>query len=165
MQASHERRAMSSCTAVETVWRQLGQMYGSPFGEKFGPVPKDGAWVDALKDLRMDQVRSALTRIRNNATPLYEIDLPKFLQLARNAQPPSTYTPAPSFDDFHRFGQRCLMKFVLAAETTVAAERMRDLVEAKNRLVNDFRSLNGECEVTAEEMREALFRAFERVAA
>ncbi len=156
---------MNSSTAVETVWRQLGQMYGSPFGEKFGPVPRDGAWVDALKDLRNDQVRSALTKIRNNAVPLYEVDLPKFLTLARNSQPPSTYNPPPECDDFHRFGQRCLLKFILSSNHEIKPEALRDLVEIKNRLVDDFRSMHRETQdVTAQQMREAMLVAFGRAA-
>jgi hypothetical protein len=79
--------------------------------------------------------------------------------------PANTYTPPPNFDDFHRFGQRCLMKFVMGANCEFTAERMRDLVEAKNRLVNDFRAMHREAEVTAQEMRDALFRAFERATA
>jgi hypothetical protein len=80
--------------------------------------------------------------------------------------PANTYTaPDPSFDDFHRFGQRCLMKFATSYGGTLSAEQMRDLVEEKNRLVSDFRAMHREDEVTAEQMREALFRAFERIPA
>jgi hypothetical protein len=79
------------------------------------------------------------------------------------AKPTTTYEPGPDVDRFHAFGQRCLMKFLLSADGEISAVQLRNLVEHKNRLVQDFRSMSSECEVTGDQIREALFKAFDRV--
>ena len=126
---------------------------------------------DDLCRVFWDDLKSAhLSSVRERAKYLRACGKTRFTANDLRPEPeaapvPSTYTPPdPSFDDFHRFGQRCLMKFVLG-QSGLSAEQMRDLVEHKNRLVNDFRAMHRETQdVTAEQMREALFGAFERVA-
>lgn len=65
------------------------------------------------------------------------------------------------YDHFHGFGQRALMAF-LKSHGPASTDSLQRLVAAKNRIVAEFRMISGEDAVTADELREALFRAFER---
>lgn len=83
----------------------------------------------------------------------------------RRAKAPTSTTSdaAPAFDSFHAFGQRCLLRWVME-RNGVAEDVLPRLVAEKNRLAAQFREVATECEVTAEEVREAMFAAFRRVA-
>lgn len=82
---------------------------------------------------------------------------------ARAPAPSPSSSPPPAFDSFHAFGQRCLLRF-LSAAGAVPDDVVPRLVAEKNRLAANFRSVAAECEVTAEEVREAMFAGFARVA-
>lgn len=71
---------------------------------------------------------------------------------------------APAFDAMHGFGQRCLMRW-LFERGPVDELRLTRLIAEKNRLVADFREIARSEEVTAEEVRQAMFGAFARAAA
>lgn len=70
--------------------------------------------------------------------------------------------PQKPFDHFHGFAQRALMVF-LQQKGAASAASLKRLVAEKNRVVADFRLIASEDVVTADEFREALFRAFGRV--
>lgn len=146
-------------------------MYGTRLTRDFGESVPD-PWRSAIKTLTDVQIQRGLRRLTaagSASTPT----LPQFVKACKTAgddegevRPAHTYLPGPSYDDFHIFGQRCLLKFALSADTAFSAEQMRDLVEHKNRLVSDFRDMHRETQdVTAEQMREGLFAAFARIAA
>lgn len=80
------------------------------------------------------------------------------------AKPANAYAPPPEYPKFHTFGQRCLLKFLLESETTPSEAQLAQLVAVKNKLLGDFRAMDREGEeVTADQVREAMFRAFNRV--
>jgi hypothetical protein len=77
---------------------------------------------------------------------------------------PTTFTPPPEYPKFHGFGQRCLMQFLMRHEEKIEGPELQRMVFAKNKLLGDFRDMDAEGEtVTAEQVREAMFRAFDRV--
>lgn len=80
---------MASQTPWERVSKQMVQMFGPPFTEKFGA--KNDAWEAALKGLEYGQVSAGLTKVRNGALKFYELDLPRFLELCR--PPPAPMAP------------------------------------------------------------------------
>lgn len=70
--------------------------------------------------------------------------------------------PPRQFDHFHGFAQRALMVF-LRERGGASGESLKRLVAEKNRVLADFRLIASEDVVTADEFREALFKAFARV--
>lgn len=70
--------------------------------------------------------------------------------------------PSTQYDHFHGFAQRALLVFLRQRGGASAASLGRLLAE-KNRIVSDFRLIATEDVVTADEFREAMFRAFDRV--
>jgi hypothetical protein len=144
-------------------------MYGSRLTRDFGDSVPD-PWKSAIKSLTDSQIQKGLRRLTaagSASTPT----LPGFVKACKTVgddegegRQAASYLPPPSFDDFHCFGQRALFAFVRKAGY-VSEETLQALVTEKNRLVNDFRAMNAEEEVTAAQMREALMKAFERIAA
>jgi hypothetical protein len=86
------------------------------------------------------------------------------LRPERSAPTPTTFVPPPSFPKFHGFGQRCLMQYLMRAEDQISDREVQQMVAAKNKLLQDFRALDAEGEtVTAEQVKDAMFRAFQRI--
>lgn len=71
--------------------------------------------------------------------------------------------PAPQFDHFHGFGQRCLLRF-LRSVGGVDDGTLGRLVAEKNRLLGQYRLIATEEEITADELRERLLVSFARIA-
>ena len=67
----------------------------------------------------------------------------------------------PPFNHLHAFGQRALLVY-LREHSAASGASLERLVAAKNRIVEQFRLIEAEEPVTAEEMRSSLFRAFDR---
>lgn len=70
--------------------------------------------------------------------------------------------PERAFETFAAFGNRCLLRF-LTDRGGVEPHTLAQLVAEKTRIADQFRDVASECEVSAEEVREALFAAFKRV--
>ena len=117
-------------------------------------------WED-LKNVHLSEVRERAKYLRSCGKSRFTAN---DLKPEKPAAVVNTYTPPDPFDNFHRFGQRCLMKFLLSAKEQISPEMVQELNEHKSRLVCDFREMHKETQdVTAEQMREALFTAFGRV--
>lgn len=74
-------------------------------------------------------------------------------------------SPAEGIDEFDSRGNYCLLRHLLAVKKQPDDTTLRQLVDTKERLVHDFRGMNREVEIEAEEMRLALLAAFGRIAA
>lgn len=87
----------TSSLSVERVWKQFGQMFGTRWAEQFGPNPND-EWIGALGDLRPDQIRRALSKIRVAPLPYpgWLPSMPEFLAFARSIHVMPTPKPEPS---------------------------------------------------------------------
>jgi hypothetical protein len=56
------------------------------------------------------------------------------------------------------------MQFLMRAEDQISDREVQQMVAAKNKLLQDFRALDAEGEtVTAEQVKDAMFRAFNRI--
>lgn len=75
---------------------------------------------------------------------------------------PAEESAAPGVDAFTAFANRALVEF-LRQSGAATATSLQELVATKNRLADQFRLIATEDAVTAEEVREALFREFRRV--
>lgn len=78
---------------------------------------------------------------------------------------PSSTAPSPSgpeLDAFTAFGNRALVEF-LRQNGAAAGAVLEQLVEAKNTVAEDLRGIDAEDRISAEEAREAFFRAYRRV--
>ena len=76
---------------------------------------------------------------------------------------PTVTPPERVFDPFVTFGNRCLLQF-LRTHGGVDEAALPHLVAEKNRLAGQFREVAAECDVSAEEVREAMRGAFDRIA-
>lgn len=77
--------------------------------------------------------------------------------------PPKTFE-ARTHDSLHCFGQRCMMRYVMD-HGPLDDERLERTIAAKNRIVEDFRSMQApDAQLTPKEVREALFTGFARAA-
>lgn len=146
--------------ASRRLWDRFAEMFGARFYDQYGSEPS-GAWKDAVKELRPDQVKAALTKIRNSGSS-FPPSLPEFLSLAKNVSVPKPVEERkPDFDYLHLFAQRCFLKFILT-HGPFDESVIRAMVNEKNRLVADYRSIATEDELTAEEVRESLFASFRK---
>ena len=146
--------------ASRRLWDRLGEMFGARFYDQYGSEPSQ-SWKDAVRELRPDQVKAALTKIRNSGT-VYPPPLPEFIALARNVQPPKPVEDnASDYDYLHCFAQRCLMKFLLT-EGEATEPSLQSMLVEKNRIVENCRSIATEEKLTAEEVRESLFKSFRK---
>lgn len=82
----------------------------------------------------------------------------------RPAAPTPVADAAPAYDALHGFAQRCLLHW-LRQRGGVAEATLARLVAEKNRLLAQFREIAAEETLTADEVRPAMLRAFDRVAA
>jgi hypothetical protein len=72
--------------------------------------------------------------------------------------------PPPTYDSLHCFAQRCLLRW-LRENGPVADGTLAALVAEKNRLLDQFRIIAAEEELSADDVRPAMFKAFARLAA
>lgn len=163
-------KTSGSESAAERLWQRFGEMFGSRFYESFGEKPSE-MWIDAVKELRNDQIRGALRRILN-AGAAHPPSLPEFIALASNVQPPPP-PPAPSkYDKYHAWGQRALFAYMQLRASPIFAgpdpewrgvtpDELKRLVEVKNRFVEEMRAANVEGDVR--EWRETMFAAFQKI--
>lgn len=82
------------------------------------------------------------------------------------AQRPKATESRPSderqYDSLHCFGNRCLLRF-LTVVGGVSEDTLTELLVAKGRVAENFRIISAEEDITAIEVRTAMFAAFERV--
>lgn len=119
--------------ASKRLWDRFAEMFGARFYDQYGSEPSD-AWREAITEIRPDQVKGALTKIRNSGAQ-YPPSLPEFLALARSQRAPKPTERKPSLDHFDRFGNIQFLKFLRIYDTTPAQlpallQRKRDIIDA-----------------------------------
>lgn len=160
MQA-HERRATSNSPAAERLWQRFGEMFGARFFDAFGPKPSE-SWRDAVDDLRADQIRGALTRIRNSGSP-HPPSLPEFVSLAKNISVQQQQAePERVVDGTTAWANRCLLVFLVKHGPFDEAVLQR-LVAVKNRIAAQ-RTDGGISDEEGPEWRDAILAAFTKTA-
>lgn len=160
--------SQNSVDRADIAWTTLVEMYAGRLTRDYGEsVPN--AWRRAINGMRDYEVERGLRRLLMDGSQSPPT-LPAFVKACRQpgeAGESSLTTPSlpgPSYDDFHRYGQKALLSFLMHAETPPPEPVMAALISAKNKLVNDFREMDAECEVVTAQMREAFQRSFDRVA-
>lgn len=119
--------------ASRRLWDRFAEMFGARFYDQYGSDPSE-AWTEAVVELRGDQVKSALTKIRNSGAQ-YPPSLPEFLALARSQRPPQKFDHSSDLDKFDRFGNIQFRKFLHLYDTTPAQlpellRRKREVIDA-----------------------------------
>lgn len=150
--------------ASKRLWDRFAEMFGARFYDQYGSEPSE-AWREAVAELRGDQVKSALTKIRNSGAQ-YPPSLPEFLALARSQRAPQAKEPGPELDHFDRFGNIQFWKFLRLYDTTPA--QLPALLERKREIVNAARNdpemqLGGDEAAQGGELHEILFSAWRKV--
>lgn len=143
--------------AADRLWQRFGEMFGSRFFESYGQKPSE-SWKEAVKELRNDQVKTALAKVRNGGSP-HPPSLPEFLSLAKNVRPVELRTEPPKpFDWYQGFGQHTLLRFLVLTTQDVDETLLTRLVVIKNKLLEQCRAANGKEE--AEEWRALMLDEF-----
>lgn len=148
----------SQTAAADRLWQRFGEMFGARFFESFGPKPSD-SWKDAVKELRHDQVKAALVKVRNSGSP-HPPSLPEFLSLAKNVRPVELQPHKPEpFDWYKGFGNHTLLKFLVKAPE-VTDEQLKALVVRKNQLVEECRGTSAQGGDEVDEWRALMLDEF-----
>lgn len=154
-------------SASKRLWDRFAEMFGARFYDQYGSEPSE-AWREAVTEIRPDQVKAALTKIRNSGAQ-YPPSLPEFLALARSQRPPAPVGSGLQLDHFDRFGNIQFLKFLRLYDTTPAQlpallQRKRDIIDAAR---NDPEMQLSEDEdkrrEQGAELHEILFRAWRKV--
>jgi len=151
--------------ASKRLWDRFADMFGARFYDQYGSEPSE-AWIEAVGEVRGDQIKSALTKIRNSGAQ-YPPSLPEFLALARSQrQPQQSPIDAQHFDHFDRFGNLQFFKFLRLYDTT--PEQLPALLERKRDIIDAARSdpemqLGGDATAQGAELGEILFTAWRKV--
>lgn len=151
-------------SASKRLWDRFADMFGARFYDQYGSEPSE-AWVEAVAELRGDQVKSALTKIRNSGAQ-YPPSLPEFLALARSQRLPQPAQQESRFDHFDRFGNIQFWKFLRLYDTT--PEQLPELLQRKREIIDAARNdpemqLGGDPEAQGGELHEILFSAWRKV--
>lgn len=165
MAQPQENHASTNSTAADRLWKNFAEMFGTAWFDKFGTKANE-SWVSAVKDLRPEQIRLALTKVRN-ASPPYPSwlpTLPEFMALARNAAPLRPASASMQLDDFTAFANRRLYEYLRLCGGVDEAMLPR-LVAEKNRLAKQFLEVDSEERVDEKEFRTALQKGWNRITA
>lgn len=164
---NQQRRDSTSYTenASRRLWDRFAEMFGARFYDQFGSDPSP-AWRDAVEELRADQIKSALTKIRNSGAQ-YPPALPEFIALARSQRLPQPAEPAPQYDHFHCFGQLQFFKFLRLHQ--VSNDQLPKLIQRKNEIIdaarNDPDMQEGDATEMGTQLHEILFAAWRKAVA
>lgn len=151
-------------SASKRLWDRFADMFGARFYDQYGSDPSE-AWRETVTELRADQIKSALTKIRNSGAQ-YPPSLPEFLALARSQRAPQPKDESPRLDHFDAFGNIQFFKFLRLYDTTPAQlpallERKREIIDAAR--YDPEMQLGGDAEAQGNELREILFAAWRKV--
>lgn len=154
--------------ASRRLWDRFGEMFGARFYDQFGSEPSE-AWVEAVGEVRADQIKSALTKIRNSGAQ-FPPSLPEFLALARSQRPPQAEErgSGPKLDHFARFGNIQFFKFLRMHD--VQNSQLPALIKRKDEIIEAARldpemQLGGDKNEQGRQLHEILFAAWRKVIA
>ena len=154
--------------ASRRLWDRFGEMFGARFYDQFGSEPSQ-AWVEAVGEVRADQIKSALTKIRNSGSQ-YPPSLPEFLALARSQKPPQVEErdTGLKLDHFARFGNIQFFKFLRTYDADNS--QLPELIRRKDEIVDAARhdpemQLGGDKNEQGKQLHEILFAAWRKVLA
>jgi hypothetical protein len=146
----------SHTAAADRLWQRFGEMFGARFFESFGPKPSE-SWTEAVKDLRHDQVKGALSRIRNSGSA-HPPSLPEFISLAKNIQPYPERPAAPAPVHPLQGAANGALLSLLNQRGPASAECIRELIAAKNKIASTLPPDSDPAEV-----RDVLLGVFEQL--
>jgi hypothetical protein len=162
-------------TARERVWKQMVQMFGPQWIEKWGSTNE--AWDAALKDLTYTQVSHGLQQVLRGRLKYYEVDLPNFINLCRPAAPielRKAMTPAPidwqngmtqAEIDMNCWANKFMLGWAAKRKEEVGAEQSRAMWKSCRRICKDFWSMRlelGHDKVPNADLAKALERQWVR---
>lgn len=97
--------------------------------------------------------------------------LPQFLKACRQSdpddvvRPQNTYKlPDPSLDNYHAYGQRMLFSYLLDRQG-VDERLLPQLIDAKNRIMGQYREIEREEVVQSDDIKRQLYRTWDVVVA
>lgn len=140
-------------------------MYGSRLTRDFGEsVPE--TWKKAIQNLDELSLQRGLRNLLRTGSASVPT-LPVFVKACRTigeddgpSRPVENALPGPQYDPYHAHAQKCLSVYLqkrgMATEGSLSA-----MLHAKKRIVQQFRDIAAEEEVTGTEIRDALFKAFD----
>lgn len=162
-------------TPRERVWKQMVQMFGPQWIDKWGPTNE--VWDDALKPLTYSQVTAGLKAVMHGKLKYYELDLPNFLALCRPVVPiESRQVLLPGRPDWqngmvqqeidmHRFAAIKWLKWMVKKPDLLSDQQVNAMRLSTRRITHDFYEMRrelGEEKVPDADLVKALERQWER---
>ena len=143
-------------------------MFGSRFTREYGDSAPE-TWrrtIESLKDFELARGLRRLLQQGSGSPPT----LPQFVKACRAAdpddvvRPAATFLPPPVMDSIAAFGNRVLLGYLMDPRRKNPSETsLQRMVEAKNRIIDDFRQIEREDPtVKSDEINAALTREFNR---
>lgn len=135
-------------TASERVWKQMIQMFGPQWIEKWGK--SNEVWDAALKELSYAQVTHGLKQVLQGKLKYYEIDLPNFLTLCRPTAPTEAAKPVQSAQlgwqrgmskeeiDLHCTVNMVMLSWRREQTVDVTTEQAQAMWKSARRIAHDF---------------------------
>lgn len=145
----------SQTAAADRLWQRFGEMFGARFFESFGPKPSE-SWTDAVRELRHDQVKGALSRIRNSGSA-HPPSLPEFISLAKGIQlQPQKQSVQEAMHPLQAAANSALLS-LLRDKGPASQDCIKQLVALKNQIVGQL-----PMDSDIAEVRDVLQAAFEK---
>ena len=152
---------------TSAVWSRLTGLFGNRFTREFGDTAPD-EWENIISVLQDHELARGFRKLLSKGSGSAPT-LPQFYAACKYAdeednRPASdsgqAYLPKPEYmEPVWAHGQKCMFAYLW--KNTVPNEKLPLMIEAKNRLVCDFRNLISEGEeVTGGEVRDAMFKAW-----
>lgn len=141
-------------------------MYGTRHTRDYGESVPD-IWRSAIKTLKPYEIERGLRRLTTGGSGSPPT-LPQFMKACRSIGDEDSGPAAPDrasllplkFDPYQAHGQKCLFRYLLDNE--VNKNKLQLLIDAKNKIVDQYRQIATEENISGAELRDALFKEFDR---
>jgi len=145
-------------------------MYGTRHTRDFGESVPD-VWKQAIGGLKRHEIERGLRRLtaQGSGSPP---TLPQFMKACRQigddgigAENQQSGPALPLiFDKYVAHANKCLLAYLnVIIKDKVTEDELQKLVAEKNRIAEQFKEISTADEVTGKEIKEALFKSFDRL--
>jgi hypothetical protein len=151
--------------AGEIVWKDFRETFGAAWLDKFGTYASD-TWIGELKHLKSQQVRGALSKIRQYKPPYpgWVPNLPEFLGFARSLEVHQTVQRETTFkgNGVDMTANLILLQY-LRRKGACTPQSLKEILRHKNICSEAFRGIITEEQVTKGEFQDALEKRWEEM--
>lgn len=143
-------------------------MYGTRHTRDYGEsVPE--IWRQAIKTLKPFEIERGLRRLTSGGSGSPPT-LPQFMKACRMiGEDEGPSNPAPvnglplMYHPIHSHAQKCLLNFLRIRFEDTSEEQLQLMLKEKNKIVEQYKDIATADEVTGAEIRDTLFKSFEKI--